>query len=117
MPQPKVPPALRAELAERGLVIWIIHHPMRYDAPSGKSKADTSRVEVQLAGPGIDASPWGYGANTEEAVANALLSPALRMQMPGIVGAVARLEDEINKLYVAIWLETCKLGGDDDVPF
>lgn len=132
VPQPKVPADVREDLLERNLSLWICQHPMIY-AENGRSRADTTRVNVQLAGPGIDISPWGNGPNVRSAVDNALMNPYLRTNFPGLDGAMARLEMELRGLEMIMLNQRFKLGRkvevdsitgvhyygdiDDDVPF
>jgi hypothetical protein len=104
---PKVPEDVKRDLAERGLALWHCQHPM-VPSPGGHTKQDKTRVHVQLAGPKVKISPWGYGANVREAVANALDNIWLRAEMPGLAGSMARLEIAMTTLY---------LTNTDDVPF
>lgn len=112
MASPIITAETQSYLQEIGLAIWICMHPMTYSG-SERPKADKTRVHVQLAGPGIDISPWGYGANTAEAVANALKNVQFRARRSGLPGALARLELAIGDLSLSLmgW------GDDDDIPF
>jgi len=111
--QLKVPDDLKSYLAERDLAVWLCFHPM-IPSEKGHSKADKTRVEVQLAGPKlIDYSPWGYGATVREAIDAALMHPAIRALDTGLGGALARCEEEMRRLIFAVQVEAL----DGDVPF
>lgn len=109
MPNVPVPALLRIELADRDLVVW-----------SATRTKKGEPITVQIAGPGIDAMPYGYGLTIEDAVADALRNPWFLQTQPGVRGAMARLEDAMHRLYVDLWMDRTKLFGDDlddDVPF
>lgn len=105
MPKPLVPADVTASLRELRMSVWIIGHPLVYDTAaqraSGRGRHDTTRVEVQLIGPGFF-SPWGEGPNARAAVAAALAKPEYRATLPGVSGALARLELETDALTNAI---------------
>lgn len=101
MPKPTVPADVTESLRDRRMSIWIIGHPLVYDTPikrmQGRGRYDTTRVEVQLIGQGFF-SPWGEGPTTRAAVAAALAKPEYRQTLPGVSGALARMELEIDAL-------------------
>jgi hypothetical protein len=101
VPKPTVPADVHEMLRERRLSIWIIGHPLVYDTTlqrmQGRGRHDMTRVEVQLIGQGFF-SPWGEGPTTRAAVAAALAKPEYRATLPGVAGALARLELEADAL-------------------
>ncbi len=121
---PKIPEDVKSDLAEMNLVIWVAHHPITFDyewtgnGPK-RGRADKTRVHLQLAGPGVEAGPWGYGATVRDAVAAALRSPGLLARQGGLTGAMARLEEETRMLAYDLLTVRCGFGDDldDDVPF
>lgn len=106
MTKPKVPESIHAYLREIGLVLWACQHPLEYDytvgGQKGRGRSDTTRVIVQLAGPGIDNSPHGYGVSVLAAVNDALRNLHFRQQRPGLNGATAKLEIELGSLSYVI---------------
>lgn len=104
----KVPEPMRAELAESRLVVW--------EAKKSRfSKEHPWRFFVTLAGPGLDIQPNGFGDSLEAAVADALRNRWFVAQMPGLAGALARLEFEIGQLCFRMSVNSGSI--DDDVPF
>ncbi len=104
----KVPDAMRDELAESRLVVW--------EAKKSRlSKEHPWRFVVTLAGPGLDIQPNGYGDSLDEAVTVALRNPWFLAKMPGLAGALARLEFEIGQLNFRLSINSGSI--DDDVPF
>lgn len=110
MPNVPVPALLRIELAEMNLVVW-----------EAKRERKGAQITLQLAGPGLSTMPFGYGLTIEEAVAEALRNPWFLQQRPGLVGAMARLEEQLRRLEIDLfWRRYGCIGGDDiddDVPF
>lgn len=110
MPNVPVPALLRIELAASDLVVW-----------SATRTKKGEPITVQIAGPGISTTPFGYGLTIEEAVADALRNPWFLQQRPGVVGAMARLEEQLRRLEIDLfWKRYGCIGGDDlddDVPF
>lgn len=124
MPSVRIPESLREELAKMDLTIWIAMHPMTYENhtafENGRGREDRTRVQVQLAGPGLeDYSPWGHGATIYEAVRAALEDPAVAGRVPGLRGAMLRLEIALSDLQQAILRHRWTQGGDhdDEIPF
>jgi hypothetical protein len=105
-----VPVALRDELRLSDLVVW-----------EAKRDKKGLPVFVTLAGPGIETKPVGWGETIEDAVDNALLSPFFLQTRTGLRAALARLEVELHRLNVDVWMQREKVTGvrdlDDDVPF
>lgn len=124
MPAVKIPESLREELAGLELAVWIAIHPMIYDTVEkfnkGQGRHDTTRVQVQLAGPGLGGqSPWGCGKNLQEAVNDALHNSLVIDRVPGLKGALMRLDAAIGGLQQAVLWNRWKYGGDqdDEIPF
>lgn len=120
--QPKVPDDVKADLAAMGLTTWLILHPITFDyewtgnGPK-RGRADKTKVQVQLQGPGLDGySPWGHGPTARAAIADALRHPVLLKRQGGLTGAMAGLEEELRLLRDAMWKN---MGDalDVDVPF
>jgi hypothetical protein len=111
--QLRVPDDLKSYLAERDLAVWQCFHPM-IPTEKGHSKGDKTRVEVQLAGPQLmDYSPWGFGPTVRAAIDDALAHPFIRALDTGLGGAMARLEEEMRCLTIALIMDRL----DDDIPF
>lgn len=123
MPAVKIPESLRSDLAKMNLTVWMAMHPMDYNyevnGQRGKGRHDTSRVMVQLIGPGIEDAPWGYGGNLQEAVNHALSSPAIRDRVKGLKGAMMRLDAALRGLTGVVRLEAWITAGayEDEIPF
>lgn len=99
----KIPDAVRDDLRESNLVVW----EARKDRVS---KDHPWRFQVTLAGPGIDMQPHGFGDSLEDAIDYALGNAWFKAKLPGLVGAMARLEVAVQGLILHMAL-------DDDVPF
>lgn len=122
MTTPKVPESIRDYLREIGLTLWACQHPSVYHddrgAPTTRPRADKTRVQVQLAGPGLGGfSPWGYGLTVMGAVNDALSTPHLRSKRAGLDGAMARLEIEMAKLQYAFHCREFKLKACVEIKF
>ena len=123
MPVVRIPESLRDELSNMGLTIWNAMHPMRYDyevgGKQGKGRHDKTRVMVQLAGPGLDNAPWGYGGNLQEALNDALRHPEIIDRVGGLKGSMMRLDKALGDLKNAVIWSKWQIGGeqDDEIPF
>lgn len=104
-----VPIALRDELRLSDLVVW-----------EAKREKKGMPVTVSLAGPNVETRLYGYGETIEAAVASALTNPHFLQTRAGIRGALARLDDQLFRLKMDLWLARTGLFGDDlddDIPF
>lgn len=121
----RVPDSIKEELEAMNLVVWLAHHPLRWDYEvngiKGKGKHNTEIVIVQLAGPGLDErSLWGHGPNIRVAVDEALKANHYTLaRVPGLKGAMLRLESEMARTARQVALTCWRAGGhpDDEVPF
>lgn len=106
MPNVPVPHPLRVELASRNLVVW-----------EAKRVKKGEPVTVQIAGPGLAVMPHGWGMTIEEAVDRALRHPAVLQTTPGLVGALARLEQAVHDIGWDLYRKRWTDDLDDDIPF
>lgn len=116
-------------LRERGISLWEAnHYKVHFELNAkGQRKAATKKdpVTVILKIPEmVDRDFHGHGATIDEAVTNALTfsyNRPIRMRESGVSGALARLEDEIEKLWDVLWKQRYANMTDeeldDDVPF
>lgn len=94
----KITDEIKSYLADSKLVVW----EARKDRIS---KDHPWRFQVRLAGPGIDAQPWGHGDSLEAAVDDALRNTWFQSHRPGLIGAMARLEMELRILDMTLMSE------------
>lgn len=117
----KIDPAITEELAAMDLVIWEAKHPKRQEVSpkTGKmtTREDKGRVLVSIAGPGVQEAPGG-GKTLREAVDAALGHSPLAARVPGLRGAMMRLEKAILDLAVSAHAQAhYDSDYDDDIPF
>ncbi len=109
-------------LVERNIALWqASHYTTVYSKSPGRPTAKDP-VSVTLATPeAVDRFFYGRGPTVDEAVANALAANSgLNFHVPGVIGATARLENELHALQSALWQHRVAIFGDDiddDVPF
>ena len=97
-----IPPEIKSYLADSMLTVW--------EAKKSRlSKDHPWEFVVTLAGPGLDRQPTGWGSSLEDALDRALRNPWFRSARPGIEGAMARLELEIQKLDTVLLMARLKL--------
>ena len=121
----KIEQAIVEDLATMNLVIWEARHPKRFAGISEKTgkpiqREDKSQVNLALAGPGVSAECWGYGSTLQAAVDDALRSPLLIDRVPGLRGAIMRLDRALTELRYGLAAERFKQSPDDlddDIPF
>lgn len=121
MPKPRPSEALKTMLDERGISLWDANH---YRTSASTSKVATTKdpVSVVLKIPEApDMNFHGYGATLDEAVAHALtfsFNLPLRLREPGLAGAMARLENQLNELWGVLWQRPDRQADlEDDIPF
>lgn len=122
MPQPRPSQAIRDMLVERNIALWQASHYTTIHSKHPGRPTAKDPVMVTLATPeAVDRFFYGRGLTVDDAVANALaVNPGLNFGVAGIVGATARLENEMHALQSAIWQSRIDTFGDDlddDVPF
>lgn len=121
----KLDPEIAADLAAMDLTIWEAKHPKVVSGVSEKTgklihRENKERVNVALAGPGVSAECWGYGSTLQAAVDDALRSPLLIDRVPGLRGAMMRLDRALMELRYGMAAERFKVSPDDlddDIPF
>lgn len=121
----KVDPDIQESLEALNLTIWEARHPKVVSGVSEKTgklvhRENKERVNVALQGPGLDHDCLGFGSTLQEAVDDALASPALIGRVTGLKGAMMRLERAVGDLRYGLAAERFKTGGDDDddqIPF
>lgn len=115
----KIEPYIVEELASLDLVIWEAKHPKLpvWDEKRGKhvTREDKSWVLVSLAGPGVE--ECRAGARTLRQAVDAALTHFLADRVPGLRGAMMRLEKAMFDLQQAIRWQTLDSEYDDDIPF
>ncbi len=116
---------IRAMLVEDDIALWDAAHYTTAASknPGRPTMKDPVRV-VLLTPRAPDRQFTGTGATTNEAVLNALATnPGLR-DLPGVSGALGRLQNALHALEIAMWQERERVfvagGGnadDFDIPF
>lgn len=121
----KIDPAIVEELAALELVLWEAKHPKLQIWNEAKGKLTPREqkdwVIVHLAGPGVGEAP-GSGKTLREAVDAALRHSDLRDRVPGLKGAMLRLEEALFTTGLKLAEQRYDRGGwndgiDDDIPF
>lgn len=118
----KADPIINDELQAMNLTLWTCIHPKQpfFNEKTGKmsQREDKSRVIVTLAGPGLPDMATGFGGSLREAVDAALGGKETRDRVPGLKGALLRLEAAMDDLRrVLIFQRYIGDDLDDDVPF
>ncbi|TXH56991.1 MAG: hypothetical protein E6Q97_05230 [Desulfurellales bacterium] len=120
----KVDPDIQASLEAMNLTLWDVRHPKVVSGVSEKTgklihRENKNRVHVALQGPGLDRGCLGFGSTLQEAVDDALASPALIGRVPGLKGSMMRLERAVSDLRYGLAAERFKVDpeDDEDVPF
>ena len=120
----KVDPDIQASLEAMNLTLWDVRHPKVVSGVSEKTgklihRENKERVNVALQGPGLEHDCLGFGSTLQEAVDDALASPALIGRVPGLKGAMMRLERAVGDLRYGLAAERFKVDpeDDEDVPF
>lgn len=111
----KIEPAIVEELLAMDLTIWEAKHPrIPFTNKAGKqsTKEDKSWVVVSLAGPGVEEARAG-AQTLRQAVDAALMHAGLADRVPGLRGAMLRLEMEMWRLGRLLVEERY----EDDIPF
>lgn len=118
----KIDPAITAELQEMDLVLWEAQHPKQpfFNEKTQKhsQREDKSWCLVSLTGPGVTRECRAGAATLRQAV-DACLRTYFRDRVPGLRGAMMRLEHEVFTLAIDM-MSTRNLSGDDDdddIPF
>lgn len=118
----KIDPAITAELQEMDLVLWEAKHPKQpfFNEKTQKhsSREDKGWCVVSITGPGVDRECLAGGPTLREAV-DGCLRTYFRDRVPGLRGAMMRLEHELFLTAIDM-MSTRNLSGsdlDDDIPF
>jgi hypothetical protein len=115
----KLDPIIIEELASMDLTLWEAKHPRTsFVNAAGKmsSREDKSWVLVYLAGPGV-IGEHGGGPTLRQAVDAALVYSGLCERVPGVRGAMLRLEKEVGATVRQLVEGRCREADDDDIPF
>ena len=121
----KLDPDIQEHLESLNLTLWEAKHPKVVSGVSEKTgklvhRENKDRVNVALQGPVLDHDCLGFGSTLQEAVDDALASPALIGRVPGLKGAMMRLERAVGDLRYGLAAERFKVDPgelDDDIPF
>ena len=113
MAAPKISAAIRADIAERNLVVW---HCAYRSGPNGRCGAQHG-VFLQLNGPGLELLIPGSGKDADEAAIQALSDPKATMRAPGLIGALAGLENEMAHCCRSFKWHNYRNLTDEDIPF
>ncbi len=131
----KIDPLIVEELATMDLAIWSAKHPKAFSGMSEKTgkavyRENKAVVSVTVNGPGLRREAYGFGSTLRLAIDDALISGLLADRVPGIRGAMLRLEAAIRGLvrtamYDRLYIEqpgydrSVAFGDDldDDIPF
>lgn len=112
--------AIKTMLVDRDIALWDAHH---YNTATGRPTTKDP-VSVCLMTPrAVDQMFYGKGATTDEAVLDCLArNTGLKLDEPGVTGALARLENEMHALGSACFSYRWDTLGqkddlDADVPF
>ena len=108
MPNVPIPDAVRDDLRLSNLVVW-----------EAKRTKKGEPINLILAGPGLPYMLYGWGMTIEDAVQSALRDRRLLLAQSSLLGAMQRLEVQLQELN---WcLMSCRDNGgvydDDYVPF
>jgi len=124
MGSPKIPQAIVDELADMKLVLWFCSYGSKYVDGSTRPRQDTSTVSVQITGPGLsERSPWGRGPTLRAAIDDALRDPLIADRVPGLKGAIMRLDNALTDLGRTVLLRRLAMhnnfddSDDDTIPF
>lgn len=116
----KTDQALIDDLSSIGLVVWDTKHPKIpfYNDKTMKTsqREDKSWVLVTLAGPGVEEAHAG-GPDFATAVKSALIHSGLCDRVPGVSGAMLRLERAVWDLGRRLAADRMAAEYDDDIPF
>lgn len=122
----KIDPLIREELASMSLVLWEAKHAknMVWNEAKGKftSREDKSWVIVTITGPGV-IREVGRGAPTLRQAVDEILRDNFSDRVPGVRGALLRLERALSSLKTHAALQRMMLESeydgdpDDFIPF
>ncbi len=118
----KIDPIIVEELAEMEMVLWETKHPKQafFNEKTGKmsSRENKEWVIVSIAGPGVDGDKPAGGPTLRAAV-DSCLRTYFADRVPGLRGALLRLEKEVFQLTVGMMADRNLSGSDDDddIPF
>jgi hypothetical protein len=123
-----MPVKIDREVADRlldmGLTVWSAKHPKVASGISPKTgktvfKEDKNWCIVELAGPGLEDNPIGSGKTFRAAARNALKHKCVVDRVPGLYGAMMRLDAALLGLntemhFHRLWVEDGAPGSKDD---
>lgn len=114
----KIDPIINEQLQAMNLTLWTCIHPKHpfFNEKTGKmsQREDKSRVIVTLAGPGLPDMAHGFGGSLREAVDAALGGKETRERVPGLKGALLRLEAAMDDLRRTVLWEAIYTKNDVD---